>query len=167
MQFGLNESQEFLKDSARKFFAGECPSPEIRRLMETETAYDSALWSKLTHQGYTGIIFPEEYGGVGLGKVELMLLMEESGRALLPGPFFSTVVLAGSVLDAVASPAHKKQYLAPICRGEVRSTVAIVEDSGNWDLRSLEMTSIKRKTYRRKILRLGCRYRRLSHRRRA
>ena len=141
MQFGLNESQEFLKDGARKFFAGECPSSEMRRLMETETAYDSALWSKLTHQGYTGIIFPEEYGGVGLGKVELMLLMEESGRALLPGPFFSTVVLAGSVLDAVASPAHKKQYLAPICRGEVRSTVAIVEDSGNWDLRSLEMTS--------------------------
>ena len=141
MQFGLNESQEFLKDGARKFFAGECPSSEMRRLMETETAYDSVLWSKLTHQGYTGIIFPEEYGGVGLGKVELMLLMEESGRALLPGPFFSTVVLAGSVLDAVASPAHKKQYLAPICRGEVRSTVAILEDSGNWDLRSLEMTS--------------------------
>jgi alkylation response protein AidB-like acyl-CoA dehydrogenase len=141
MQFGLNESQEFLKDSARKFFAGECPSAEIRRLMETNTAYDAELWSKLTDQGYTGIIFPEEYGGVGLGKVELMLLMEESGRALLPGPFFSTVVLAGSVLDAVASPAHKKQYLVPICRGEVRSTVAIVEDSANWDLRSLEMTS--------------------------
>jgi alkylation response protein AidB-like acyl-CoA dehydrogenase len=141
MQFGLSESQEFLKDSARKFFAGECPSSEIRRLMETDTAYDAALWSKLTDQGYTGVIFPEEYGGVGLGKVELMLLMEESGRALLPGPFFSAVVLAGSVLDAVASPAHKKQYLAPICRGEVRSTVAIVEDSANWDLRSLEMTS--------------------------
>jgi alkylation response protein AidB-like acyl-CoA dehydrogenase len=141
MQFGLNESQEFLKDSARKFFAGECPSSEVRRLMETDTAYDAALWSKLTHQGYTGIIFPEEYGGVGLGKVELMLLMEESGRALLPGPFFSTVVLAGSVLDAAATPAHKKQYLAPICRGEVRSTVAIVEKSANWDPRSLEMTS--------------------------
>ena len=92
MQFGLSESQEFLKDSARKFFAGECPSAEMRRLMETDTAYDAALWSKLTDQGYTGIIFPEEYGGVGLGKVELMLLMEEAGRALLPGPFFSTVV---------------------------------------------------------------------------
>ena len=127
MQFGLSESQEFLKDSARKFFAGECPSAEMRRLMETDTAYDAALWSKLTDQGYTGIIFPEEYGGVGLGKVELMLLMEESGRALLPGPFFSTVALAGSVLDAVATSAHKKQYLGPICHGEVRATVAILE----------------------------------------
>src|SRR3984957_13272016 len=111
MQFGLSESQEFLKDSARKFFAGECPSAERRRLMETETAYDAALWSKLTDPGYTGIIYAEEYAGVGLGKVELMLLMEEAGRALLPGPFFSTVVLAGSVLDAVGSSTHKKQYL--------------------------------------------------------
>jgi alkylation response protein AidB-like acyl-CoA dehydrogenase len=70
-----------------------------------------------------------------------MLLMEETGRALLPGPFFSTVVLAGSVLDALATPAHKKQYLAPICRGEVRSTVALVEDSANWDLKSIEMNA--------------------------
>ena len=141
MQFGLSESQEFLKDSARKFFAGECPSAEMRRLMETDTAYDAALWSKLTDQGYTGIIFPEEYGGVGLGKVELMLLMEEAGRALLPGPFFSTVVLAGSVLDAVAAPAHKKQYLAPICRGEVRATVAILEASASWNPRDVQLTA--------------------------
>jgi alkylation response protein AidB-like acyl-CoA dehydrogenase len=141
MQFGLSESQEFLKDSARKFFAGECPSAEIRRLMETDTAYDAALWAKLTDQGYTGIIFPEEYGGVGLGKVELMLLMEEAGRALLPGPFFSTVVLAGSVLDAVGSPAHKKKYLAPICRGEARATVAILETSASWNSSHVQLTA--------------------------
>jgi alkylation response protein AidB-like acyl-CoA dehydrogenase len=140
MQFGLSESQEFLKDSARKFFAGECPSAEMRRLMETETAYDAALWSKLTDQGYTGITYAEEYDGVGLGKVELMLLMEEAGRALLPGPFFSTVVLAGSVLDAVGSPAHKKKLLAPICRGEARATVAILESSASWNLRDVQLT---------------------------
>src|ERR1700730_14052802 len=141
MQFGLSESQEFLKDSARKFFAGECPSAEIRRLMETNTAYDGALWSKLTDQGYTGITYAEEYGGVGLGKVELMLLMEEAGRALLPGPFFFTVVLAGSVLDAVGSPAQKKKYLAPICRGEARATVAILESSASWNLRDVQLSA--------------------------
>jgi alkylation response protein AidB-like acyl-CoA dehydrogenase len=141
MQFGLSESQESLKNSAREFFTGECSSPEMRRLMETETAYDSALWSKLTEQGYTGIIFPEEYGGIALGKVELMLLMEEAGRALLPGPFFSTVVLAGSVLEAVGAPAHKKKYLSPICRGEVRSTVAIVEASANWNSHGIQLTA--------------------------
>ena len=141
MQFGLSESQEFLKDSACKFFAGECPSAEMRRLMETATAYDAALWAKLTDQGYTGIIFPEEYGGVGLGKVELMLLMEEAGHALLPGPFFSTVVLAGSVLDALATPAHKHKYLAPICRGEARATVAIPEAAGSWNPQEVQITA--------------------------
>lgn len=143
MQFGLSESQEFLKNSARQFFAGECPSAEVRRLMETKTAYDPTLWSKLVDQGYTGIIFPETYGGVGLGKVELMLLMEEAGRALLPGPFFSTVVLAGSVLDAVCAPAHKKKYLEPICRGEVRATVAILESTASWDPRDIQISAAK------------------------
>src|SRR5580692_847566 len=141
MQFGLSESQEFLKDSARKFFAGECPSSEMRRLIETDTAYDAVLWSKLTEQGYTGIIFPEEYGGVGLGKVELMLLMEEAGRALLPGPFFSTVALAGSVLDAVASPVQKMQYLAPICRGSARATVAILEANASWNPGDIQLSA--------------------------
>src|SRR5277367_3269385 len=139
MQFGLSESQEFLKDSARKFFTGECPSAEMRRLMETDTAYDTALWSKLTDQGYTGIIFSEEYGGVGLGQVELMLLMEEAGRALLPGPFFSTAVLAGSVLDAVGTSPHRGKYLAPICRGEARATVAIPETAGSWSLEDVQI----------------------------
>jgi alkylation response protein AidB-like acyl-CoA dehydrogenase len=141
MQFGLSESQEFLKDTARKFFAGECPSSEVRRLMETETACDAALWSKLTDQGYTGIIFPEEYGGVGLGLVELMLLMEEAGRALLPGPFFSTVVLAGTVLDAVCAPEQKKKYLAPICKGEVRATVALLEAGASWNRGDIQMNA--------------------------
>jgi alkylation response protein AidB-like acyl-CoA dehydrogenase len=141
MQFGLSESQQFLRDSARKFFAGECPSSEMRRLMETDTAYDASLWSKLAHQGYTGIIFPEEFGGVGLGKVELMLLMEEAGRALLPGPFFSTVVLAGSVVEAVGTAAHKKEYLAPVCRGEARATVAVLEASASWDPQDVQLNA--------------------------
>ena len=98
---------------------------EVRRIMETDTAYDAALWAKMVEQGYTGIVFSEQYGGVGLGKVELTLLMEEAGRALLPGPLFSTVALAGTLIDAVAGPEQKKRYLGPICAGQARSTVAI------------------------------------------
>jgi alkylation response protein AidB-like acyl-CoA dehydrogenase len=141
MQFGLSESQQMLKDNARKFFAGECPMAEVRRLMETETAYDSALWAKMAEQGYTGIVFPEEYDGVGLGKVELILLMEEAGRALLPGPLFSTVAMAGAILDEVATPEQKKKYLAPICRGEARSTAAILEAGASWNLVDVHTTS--------------------------
>ena len=142
MQFGLNESQEFLRDSARQFFAGECPIAEVRRLMETDTAFDAKLWAKLAEQGYTGIIFPEEFGGVRLGIVELILLMEEAGRALLPGPFFSTVVMAGALLDALATKDQKEKYLAPICRGERRSTVAFFEAEGSWDLADVRLTAI-------------------------
>ena len=141
MQFGLNESQEILKESARKFFAGECPMSEVRRLMATDTAFDAGLWTKLSQQGYTGIIFPEEFGGVSLGAVELVLLMEEAGRALLPGPFFSTVALAGAVLHAVASHDQKRKYLTRICGGDARATVAVLEAAGNWDLASVQMTA--------------------------
>jgi alkylation response protein AidB-like acyl-CoA dehydrogenase len=142
MQFGLNESQEILKESARKFFAGECPITEVRRFMETDTAFDAVLWAKLAEQGYTGIIFPEEYGGVGLGIVELTLLMEEAGRALLPGPFFSTVPLAGSVLDAVASAEQKRKYLEPVCQGKACATVAFLDSSANWDVGDLQLTAV-------------------------
>jgi alkylation response protein AidB-like acyl-CoA dehydrogenase len=145
MEFGLNESQEILKESARKFFAGECPITEVRRLIETDTAFDASLWAKLAEQGYTGIIFPEEFGGVGLGIVEFILLMEEAGRALLPGPFFSTVALAGSVLHTVASTDQKKKHLAPICRGEARATVALLEAAASWDLADVEMIVVNGK----------------------
>jgi alkylation response protein AidB-like acyl-CoA dehydrogenase len=141
MQFGLSESQTILKDTARKFFAGECPIASVRKLMETETAYDAGLWSKLAGQGFTGIITPEEYGGMGLGKVELILLMEEAGYALLPGPLFSTVALAAPVIDALGTSTQKKKYLGPIAAGEARSTVALVEASGSWDLSRIQLSA--------------------------
>lgn len=145
MEFGLTESQEILKESARKFFAGECPIGEVRRLMETESAFDANLWSKLAEQGYSGIIFPEEYGGVGLGIVELALLMEEAGRALLPGPFFSTVALAGGVLHAVANADQKERYLEPICQGKARATVAFLEAPASWEAADLQMAAVNGK----------------------
>ena len=127
MQFGLSESQEILKDNARKFFAGECPINHVRKLAETGSTYDADLWSKMAAQGFTGIIFPEPYGGMGMSVVDLILLMEEAGRALVPGPFFATVALAATVIDAVATDAQKKKYLAPICSGDARSTLAEIE----------------------------------------
>jgi alkylation response protein AidB-like acyl-CoA dehydrogenase len=142
MQFGLSESQEILKDNARKFFAGECPMNQVRKLAETGSAHDANLWSKMAAQGYTGIIFPEEYGGLGMSVVDLILLMEEAGRALVPGPFFATVALAATVVDAVATNAQKKEYLAPICSGEARSTLAEIEAGAGWGSRVGEKTAV-------------------------
>jgi alkylation response protein AidB-like acyl-CoA dehydrogenase len=109
--------------------------------METDTAHDAALWTKLAEQGFTGIITPEEYGGMGLGKVELVLLMEEAGYALLPGPFFSTVALAGSVIDACGMPEQKKKYLGRIAAGQARATLALVEAAGSWDPDGLKISA--------------------------
>src|SRR4051812_41371316 len=139
MQFGLNESQIILRDSAREFFAGECSTAVVRRLAESPSADDPALWSKLAAQGYTGIIFDDDYGGVGLGVVELALMMEEAGRALLPGPLFSVVALAGAVLHACASADQKRRYLAPICAGTARATLAFLEAGCSWDARDLQL----------------------------
>jgi alkylation response protein AidB-like acyl-CoA dehydrogenase len=140
MQFGLSESQQILKDTARKFFAGESPIAAVRKAMETDTAYDAALWTKLAEQGFTGIITPEEYGGMGLGKVELVLLLEEAGYAMLPGPFFSTVALAGTIIDACGAPEQKRNYLGRIAAGQARATLALVEPAGSWDTASLKVS---------------------------
>ncbi len=142
MQFGLSESQEILRDNARKFFAGECPINLVRKLAESNNTYDAGLWSKMAAQGYTGIIFPEEYGGMGMEVLDLILLMEEAGRALVPGPFFATVALAATVIDAVATDAQKKKYLTPICEGEARSTLAEIEAGAGWGNRAGGKTTV-------------------------
>jgi len=141
MQFGLTETQQVLKNSAREFFPAECPIAEVRRLMETDTAYDPALWKKIADHGWCGIIFPEKYDGLGLGMVELAAAMEEMGRALVPGPFLSGL-LAGAILEAAASPAQKTRYLAPLCRGEKKSTLALLESSARWDADGVRMKAL-------------------------
>jgi alkylation response protein AidB-like acyl-CoA dehydrogenase len=133
MQFGLTETQQVMKNSAREFFSAECPIAEVRRLMETPTAYDAALWRKMAHQGWTGIVFDEEHGGLGLGLVEMAVALEEMGRALLPGPYLSTVLLAGVAIDAAGNPAQKRKYLPRIANGEARATLALLEASARWD----------------------------------
>ncbi|MBZ5530483.1 MAG: acyl-CoA/acyl-ACP dehydrogenase [Acidobacteriia bacterium] len=141
MQFGLSESQEILKHTARRFFGGELPMAEVRRLMETATGHHEELWAKMTGQGFTGIIFPEEFGGMGLSQVELALFMEEAGYALLPGPFFSTVALAGTVLNALGSAEQKKKYLSRICGGQAKATLALLEDIASWDPNDVQLAA--------------------------
>jgi alkylation response protein AidB-like acyl-CoA dehydrogenase len=141
MQFGLTETQQVLKNSAREFFSAVCPIAEVRRLMETATAYDAALWQKMAHQGWTGIIFDEEYGGLGLGLVEMAVALEEMGRALLPGPYLATVLLAGVAIDAAGNPAQKRKYLSRISLGEAHATLALLEASASWDPGAVQLNA--------------------------
>ncbi|MGZ8832979.1 MAG: acyl-CoA dehydrogenase family protein, partial [Thermoanaerobaculia bacterium] len=91
MDFDLNKPQKLLKETARQFLSRECKPERVRRLMETDTAYDAALWQAIADQGWTGLIVPESHGGLGAGIVELAVVAEEMGRACVPGPFLSTI----------------------------------------------------------------------------
>jgi alkylation response protein AidB-like acyl-CoA dehydrogenase len=142
MQFGLSETQQTLKNTVRKFLAAECPPAEVRRLMETDSAFDAALWGKMAAQGWMGIVFPEEYGGFGMGLVEMAAALEEMGRALLPGPYLSTVPLAGSVLEAAGNEGQKQKFLGAICRGEAKATLALLEDDASWAPEAVKMQAV-------------------------
>jgi alkylation response protein AidB-like acyl-CoA dehydrogenase len=139
MNFGLSESQRILRENARKFLATECPMAEVRRIMETGTAHDAGLYQKMAEQGFTGIIFPEQYGGLGLGKVEMAVLLEEMGRALVPGAYFSSVCMAGAVINEAASEGQKKHYLTPIAEGAKLATLALAEANGSWHPQSVKI----------------------------
>lgn len=143
MNFGLNESQTTLKNTVRKFLAAECPPANVRKIIETENALDPTLWKKMAEQGWMGMIFPEEYGGFGMGAVEMAVALEEMGRALLPGPFLSTLT-AGAVINEAGDDAQKKRYLAPICSGTAKSTLALLEDKASWAPPAVSMRAVSK-----------------------
>src|SRR5258706_2254240 len=137
MRFDLSEEQNILKNTARDFCAAEFPPAAVRQLIGSRTPYSPQTWTKMAEQGWTGILFPEEFGGQAMGLVEMAVILEEMGRTLAPTPFISTVLLAGTLL-AAGSDEQKRRYLTPICRGEELSTVAILEAAANWDPGSVE-----------------------------
>ncbi|HEU5320981.1 MAG TPA: acyl-CoA dehydrogenase family protein, partial [Methylomirabilota bacterium] len=121
MDFGFNQEQELLRATARKFLENECTSAFVRARMEEPAGVTDEFWAKLAEQGWLGLVYPEEYGGSGLGFVDLTVLMEEMGRAVMPGPFFSTVLLGGLAIQEAGSPAQKKEWLTRIAAGEARA----------------------------------------------
>ncbi|HEY9231343.1 MAG TPA: acyl-CoA dehydrogenase family protein, partial [Blastocatellia bacterium] len=134
MDFDLNETQKLFKSSARELFAQECPPEAVRAVIENGEPYSEKLWQQLAEQGWTGLIFDEADGGMGLGYVEMAVALEEMGRALVPGAFLSTVALAGALVARAGNAAQRNQYLKAICEGKARATVAWLEASGDWNV---------------------------------
>jgi len=129
MNFGFNDEQELLRSTARKFFDNECSSEVVRRLMDGAEGMTPELWKKIAEQGWLGLIYPEAYGGMGLGFVDLTVLMEEMGRAVMPGPYFSTVLLGGLALLEGGTEAQKKAWLPELASGDKRVTLGWMEPS--------------------------------------
>ena len=133
MRFAFNEEQEELRRSARSFLEDHSSPAHVRKAMETEAGFDADVWRRVaTELGWTSIIVPEAYGGIGLTYVELVALMEEMGSALLCAPFFSTVCLAGNALIAGGTEEQKQEHLPGIAAGETVATLAHTEPNGRW-----------------------------------
>ena len=143
MNFALTEAQEMLKKQAREFVEKECPKTLVREMEEDERGYPPELWHKIAGLGWLGLPFPEEYEGLGLGFLDLTVLLEEIGRALLPGPFISTVVLGGLTILDSGSEVQKKEFLTKIARGEINLTMALTEASARYDA-GINMQAIPR-----------------------
>ncbi len=129
-----------LRRSSREFLAKECSPKTVRRLMESADGDDPALWKKIADLGWTALGIPEEYGGVGTF-LDLVVVLEEAGRALLPGPFFSTMGLAVPAVIECGTEAQKKEVLGAVAAGGARATLAFTEPSGRWDAASVKLSA--------------------------
>ena len=140
MDLGLTEIQQMLKTSAQDFLARECPLTLVREMEEDSRGFTDELWRQMVGLGWTGVAFPEQYGGTGGNFADLGVLLEEIGRSLAPSPFFSTVVLGGmTVLDG-GSDAQKDELISRICAGTIIMTMAVAEAGAAyepWDIQAI------------------------------
>lgn len=137
--FTLSDEQREFRSAVRAFLEHHSPETEVRRVMESPAGYDPAVWRAMADQlNLQGLAIPEEYGGEGFGYTEMALVLEEMGAALLPGPFFSSAVLAAGVLLQCADSKAKARYLPGIAGGHTIATLALTERSGRWDLDRIE-----------------------------
>jgi alkylation response protein AidB-like acyl-CoA dehydrogenase len=125
----LTDEQTMLRDSVKGFIAEHAPVAHLRKLRDDrdDTGFSRALWRQFAEQGYTGILVPDAYGGLGLGHVEAGVVMEEIGRNLTPSPFLATALLAASALGRAGSEAQKQQHLPNIAAGKMIAALAVDE----------------------------------------
>ena len=134
MNFAFSEEQEELRRFVRQFLEDKSPESAVREQMDTEKGYDDAVWNQMAEQlGLQGLIIPEEYGGSGFSYIELIVVLEEMGRALLCAPFFSSVVLAANALIHSGDDEAKAALLPGIAGGETVAALAFTEENGRWD----------------------------------
>jgi alkylation response protein AidB-like acyl-CoA dehydrogenase len=142
MQFSFTSEQQEYRSVLRRYFEDSSPTSEVRRLMETEQGWDRERWRDLNTQlGLCGVHVPEPFGGQGFGMVELGIVLEEMGRALVCAPYFASAVLATTAIMHAATSAQKDALLPPLVLGETVATLAFTEPNGRWDAGGVETTA--------------------------
>ncbi len=141
MDFGFSEEQDMLRQSVRGFLEAECPMTYVRQMMEDERGFAEDQWKKMVGLGWTSLIIPEAYGGAGLNMVDMVVVLEEMGKVVFPGPFFASTILGGIAIDLGGSAAQKQQWLPGLADGSLRATLAQVEESGRWDADGIQLAA--------------------------
>jgi alkylation response protein AidB-like acyl-CoA dehydrogenase len=144
VDFGFSEEQEMLRDAARRFLETECPTSFVRKMMADDTAHSTELWNKIAEQGWLGILVPEEFGGAAGSFLDLTVVIEEMGKALLPGPFFASVLLGGAALIAAGSAEQKQAYLPQMSAGKFIVTLALAERDGHFGADGIALPAKKK-----------------------
>ena len=143
MEFAFTDEQEMIRDSAESFLQDVSTSEAVRSAMVTEAGFDSELWQRIcTEMYWQALTIPEEYGGLGLGYVELTILLEEMGRRLLCSPFSSTVSLGVNALLVAGNEAQKQQWLPQIAEGSLTATLAYTSRN-RWDAKAVDIIAQK------------------------
>ncbi len=130
MNLDFSDEQKQLREQVRRFLSEKCTSATVRNILETDETYDKGLYAGLAELGVLGAAIPEEYGGVGLGHLELCVIAEELGRAIAPVPVSSSIYLAAEFLMLAGSEEQKSSWLPKLASGEAIGTFALVEGSG-------------------------------------
>ncbi len=138
MEFGLTEFQQMIRNSSDEFLNQECSMQFVRDMEEDANGCTDEFWSQIVGQGWTGIGIPEEYGGTGGDFLDLGVLIENTGKYLMPGPLFSTVVLAGMTILDAGSDSQKSNWLPSISDGTLLATMAFAEKSGSYEWSDVE-----------------------------
>lgn len=133
MNFGFSEEQEMLRDATRRFLDNECPSSFVRKMMEDDSAHATEMWKKVAEQGWPAILIDEAHGGVGGSFLDMVVILEEMGRSLLPGPFLATALLGTPAILAGGSDEQKNAILPGVAAGETILSLALAEQSGRYD----------------------------------
>ena len=133
MELAFSEEQKMLREMARDFLTDKFPKTVVAEVEASESGYSPEIWKEMAELGWMGLAFPEGYGGGDMSFLDLAVLLEEMGRACLPGPYFSTVVLGGLTILDIGSEEQKEQYLPKVANGEAIFTLALTEASASYD----------------------------------
>ncbi len=139
MDVHFSEEQELLRASARELLARECPMALVREMLDDPRGVPESLWKRTAELGWQGLPIPGALGGGGCGLLDLVVLLEETGRVLMPGPFFSSVVLGAGAVQLAGSAEQAARWLPGLAAGASRGTLALLETDERWDAAGVQL----------------------------